>query len=157
MGQRGPAPKRSSERRRRNKESKPEKVQVSGKVAIPPAEEDWHSIAKTWYESLVDSGQSRFYEPSDWAMAHLIAESLSRDLKPQAVGIVEEGEKAGEVIRATIPLKGSSLNAYLKAMTNLLVSEADRRRARLEIEREADLSSADKVAELDEYRKRVGG
>jgi len=77
-------------------------------------------------------GQQAFYEPSDWAWAWIVAESISRDLKPQVVGIVEE---TGEVVRAIIPMKGASLAAYLKAMTALLATEGDRRRANMELER----------------------
>lgn len=158
MGQKGPPPKRSSERRRRNKESKPEKVAAGAAVEVPEPDGDWHEIAKRWFQSLGRSGQSQFYEPSDWAMAYLIAESISRDLKPQAIGIVEDGPKAGEVVRAVIPMKGASLSAYLKAMTALMVSEGDRRRMRMEIERgEGEEAEPAGVTALNEYRRKLAG
>lgn len=158
MGQRGPVPKRSSQRRRQNKESKPEKAKAASKKPKPPAAKaDWHPIAKRWFGSLRRSGQSQFYEESDWAMAYLIAESISRDLKPQVVGVVEE---TGEIVYAVIPMKGASLAAYLKAMTSLLVTEADRRRAGIELEREVAAKPPDakgRVARLDDYRRRASG
>lgn len=80
--------------------------------------------------SLEDSGQSRFYEPSDWALAYLIAESISREMKPQPLFNPLTGEKVGEVER---PPKGSSLAGWLKAMTSLLVTEGDRRRLQIEL------------------------
>ena len=58
-------------------------------------------------------------------------ESISRDLEEQVVGITE----SGDVVRAHIPMKGASLSAYLKAFTALMLTEGDRRKARLEIER----------------------
>jgi hypothetical protein len=122
-------------------------------VEVPKPNSKWHPIAKRWFESLAMSGQSRkYYEPSDWATAYLIAESMSRDLKPQVVGINEE---TGEPVMAVIPLKGASLAAYLKAFTALLVTEGDRRRARVELERpKPGGEEASDVSWLDEARRR---
>lgn len=133
MGTRGPVPKKESQRRRSTPADKPvEHVVAARVVAIPEPDEDcWHPVALAWYLSLEPSGQSRFYEPSDWATAYLIAESISRDLSPQVVGITE----TGEVVRDVIPLKGASLSAYLRAMAVLMVTEGDRRRLQLELER----------------------
>jgi hypothetical protein len=152
---RGPVPKRESQRRRQNEPEVPvEKADGAAEVPLPRPNPKWHPIAKRWFESLARSGQSAFYEPSDWATAELIAESMSRDLKPQVVGIKEE---TGEPVMATIPLKGASLAAYLKAFSVLLVTEGDRRRARLELERptlggEEEMPD---VSELADYRERL--
>lgn len=159
MGERGPAPKRSEQRRRHTKEAdKPDSVSVHGEIEVPEVDSGWHPVAKRWYESLGVSGQSKFYEPSDWAMAYVLAESMSRDMKPQVVGIVEE---TGEPVFAVVPLKGASLSAYLKGMTALLVSEADRRRAQIELQRTPAPDPKDEeaatIARLSEYRKRVAG
>lgn len=152
----GPVPKRSDQRRRRNKPVTPI-VTAPGQpmVVAPPADEGWHLIARDWFESLAKSGQSRFYEPSDWATARLIAESISRDLKPQFVAM---SEATGKPLYEAIPMRGASLAAYLKAMTALLVTEGDRRRVRVELEREPHDDSADRaarVAQLDRYRRAV--
>lgn len=133
----GPPPKRSDERRRRNKDAvATQKVDVaelsSHEVEIPVASEDWDPVTVMIWESLPRSGQAIFYEPADWAAAYLMCESIDRDLKPQVVGITE----TGEVIRDVIPLKGASLSAYIKMMTSLLMTEGDRRRARIELERQ---------------------
>ncbi len=91
MGNRGPVPKRSDQRRRTNEPVRPIDHVESGSTSPsgPPADETWHPVAFAWYESLAKSGQSTFYEPSDWATAFLIAESMSRDLNPQFVGFTE--------------------------------------------------------------------
>lgn len=155
MGSRGPAPKRDAERRRRNKPSTPiDTIDLAAPVSIPEADPKWHKIAKAWYESLRDSGQSQFYEPSDWTIACLIAESISRDLKPQAIGLHPE---TGKVVRARIPLKGAALSSYLKAMSALLVTEGDRRRAGIEITRAAPKAELAAVSVMDEYRDAIGG
>lgn len=138
----GPPPKRSDERRRRNtpESGNPQVVDMkddpmfAGRVDPPPANENWHAVAKSWYESLATSGQRVFYEPSDWATAYLTAESMSRDLEEQFVGI---HEKTGEVIKAKVPLKGASLTAYSRIMAVLMVNEGDRRRVGLELKRES--------------------
>jgi hypothetical protein len=157
MGSRGPTPKRSTERRRRNKDSKPTKGEAAPRVVVPKPDKSWHPIAKRWYQSLAKSGQSEFYEPSDWAMAQIVAESISRDLEEQVVAVPE---KTGEPVYAKVPMKGASLSAYLKAMNALMVSEGDRRRAGVELERAGAASEPEApagVVALDEYRRELAG
>ena len=144
----GPIPKASAERRRRNKESRPDTLRVTGRVAVPEGDEDWHPVASRWYVALKESAQAQVYEPSDWATAYLIAESLSRDLNPQVVGVTD----SGKVVTDVIPMKGASLSAYLRAMSVLMVTEGDRRRARYEIERSAVEAVPATVSNLDDHR-----
>lgn len=156
----GPAPKKDAERRRRN--TTPEAsgslsaipaevinlddLALSGEVEIPAADEKWHPIAKQVYQAQRDSGQVLFMEPSDWAMLYLLCESISRDLNPQFVGLTEAGEPVHEII----PLKGASLNAYLKGFNDLLVAEGGRRKLRLELERKNRLDAAAGAVETGE-------
>lgn len=148
----GPVPKKDAERRRRNKT--PEKgggishlpAQVvnvdrylAGEVEIPLPDEDWHLIAKNIFEAQMKSGQVIWMEPSDWAMLYMICESISRDMKPQVIGISEE---TGKAVFATIPMKGASLSGYLKAFESLLMAEGGRRRLRIELERQKRLDAA---------------
>jgi hypothetical protein len=157
VGARGPVPKRSSERRRRNKESKPTKAkagkpkaapkakakpdQVADVIEIPgrrPAKKTWHPIAREWYDSLADSGQNEFYEASDWAAAFYVAEVMSRHLQAK---------------RLSAQLFGS----IWTAMSELLTTEGARRRARIELEREAGGEEQPAgVTAISDYRKRVG-
>lgn len=131
MGERGPLPKRSSQRRRRNAPERPiTKGRGADEVPVPKGNSKWHPVAKRWFNSLAASGQAAYFEPSDWATAELVAESISRDLRPQPIGVTE----AGQPVMAELPIKGASLAAYLKAMTNLLTTEGDRRRAGLELD-----------------------
>lgn len=144
-------PKKDAERRRRNKTPETEGslsaipatvINVDellvGEVEIPQADEAWHPIAKQMYESVTRSGQIIWMEPSDWSALYLICESISRDLNPQVVGITEDGE----ILKDTIPLKGASLNAYLKGMASLMMLEGDRRRLRIELERQKRIDAA---------------
>lgn len=135
MGTRGPIPNRSDQRRRRNAPELPiDEAAGADDVEAPEPDETWHPIARRIFDSLGESGQSVFYEPSDWAQAFLMCESISRDLRPQVVGTTD----SGEILEATIPLKGASLNAYRAVMAALLVTEGDRRRAALELQRGGD-------------------
>lgn len=149
MGQRGPVPRRSSERRRRNKDSKTQKVKAApaassrtrkpaARVRRPAVSKHWHPIAKSWFTSLGESGQAQFYEPSDWQAARYVAEVMSKQLK------------------AAKP-SAQMFAALWSAMTDLLTTEGARRRVRLEIEREVDPDKVPAgVTALDEYRKSLG-
>lgn len=147
----GPPPKKDAERRRRNKSPEStgslssipaEVVNIDellvGEVEIPVPDGDWHPIAIQLFESISKSGQVIWMEPSDWSVLYLLCESISRDLNPQVVGITEDGE----VVKDTIPLKGASLNAYLKAMASLMMLEGDRRKLRIELERKKRIEAA---------------
>jgi hypothetical protein len=96
-----------------------------------------HPIAVGWYESLKDSGQTDFFEPSDWAGAILVAEMITR--------LLEEEETTA-----------SMFASIWSAMGDLLTTEAARRRVRLEIERQPDGSAMDKPKALDYYKSRLG-
>jgi len=154
----GPVPKRADERRRANKPAPGEEIThapAAAKVVIPRGDNSWHKVARMWFSSLAKSGQHRFYEPSDWATAYLIAESISRDLSPQVVGFTErEG-----AIMGTIPLKGASLSAYLKAMSSLMVTEGDRRRLRVELQREVavDEDELASVTAMASFQSKLSG
>lgn len=158
MGTGGPAPKRSDQRRRRNEpEGGPvRKAPAGDEPEIPEPDKNWHPIAKRWFDGLAKSGQTAFYEQSDWDTAYLIAESLSRDLKPQVIGMNPE---TGKPVRATIPLKGASLSAYLKSFTDLLMTETARRRAGIELQRagKEDCEEAGDVSWIDDARRRLRG
>lgn len=157
MGQHGPIPKAPEQRRRRNKPAVPiDRTQGAQGAQPPAAEESWHPIARAWYESLAASGQSFWYEPSDWATALMVAENISRDLKPRPIGVHPE---TGEPVLAKVAMSGASLSAYLRAMTNLLVTIGDRRRAAVELERETAVSegSDEVVVDLDAARRRLAG
>lgn len=138
----GPVPKRASQRRRRNKPATPIKqAPAAPEVKAPRVDGKWHPVAKRWYKSLGESGQSKFYEPSDWATAYVIAESMSREfLSPE-------------------PPKGASLAAWLKAMSSLLVTEGDRRRVQLELERagSSEPEEAGNVSSIEAWRGRIDG
>lgn len=135
----GPPPKRSGQRRRRNKGPRVDHA-PAGEVRIHPADMHWHPTARRWYEALQVSGQRVFFEQTDWEQAHYVAGLMSKSL---------EQEVPGAALVAQV----------LAGMSSLLSSEADRRRMRIELERsgveDADEEAA--VSALDAYRKRLSG
>lgn len=154
MGSRGPVPQRSDQRRRENKPEHGELTVGVGaaNVEVPEPDPNWHPVAAWWFASLAESGQSYWYEPSDWAAAYVLAESMSREMKPQPIV-----GKDGEVHMVTLPPKGASLAAWRQAMAALLVTEADRRRALVELQRPqpAEQEVDSDVADLARYRNRI--
>jgi len=119
MGTRGPIPKRSDQRVRRNKDVVPiEKIPAIGPVEQPELLiEDPHPITERFWKSLGESAQARFYEPSDWGFAQFVFYNIDYHLKSRR-------------------LSGQLFAAINSALASLLVTEGDRRRLRLEIERE---------------------
>lgn len=137
MGSRGPVPKRSEERRRRNKEGETERVPAAGAVEVPELREGLHPLAAEVVDTLAGSAQSRFFEPSDWWLAKLLAEAV-------------DDYMAGR--------RSATKLAEIRALaTELMMSEGQRRRLRLEIDRDAGGSDEDaQVTAIDEYRRDLG-
>jgi len=156
VGTRGPVPKRSIERRRRNADGATDAVTIIGEVRVPPVPQGLHPIARRMYASLRDSGQSSFYEPSDWEAARLAA-TVTTDMlwMPQQLDRQAKPRKGsdGKVLprRPRARISAELLAAVWKMWTDLMITEGARRRARLEIVRE--LSAGDRgVDHLASYR-----
>lgn len=113
-------------------------------VDIPPAG-DWSPQVVAFYNALAASGQSRFYEPSDWAMAHLACEYLDRSLP-----------SSGEV-------NARALAEVNKMLRDLMVTEGARRKLHLELQRPqggwSSLAEGDTpgVTAIEDYKNRITG
>lgn len=142
----GPIPKRESERRRRNTTTESGVSNAVDKLVVDPAVMDdtsmvpaptpdpnWHPLARMQYEAAKRSAIRELYEPTDWAQLFILCDQLSQQLEEQVIGFTP----TGEVIRATQPMNGSTLAAVLKGFAALLFTEGDRRRLRIEVERQA--------------------
>lgn len=144
MGTRGPVPKRTeSLNGHRSKDelagSKVTKALGADDVARPEPDPDWHPIAARLWHSLGESGQSRFYEPSDWAVAYSLMDDLS-------------------YYKSSSKRSGQMLATIMSAMSSLLVTEGDRRRVQIELARPSaeDSEESTKVAVMDKWRQRTG-
>lgn len=131
----GPIPKRSEERIRRNKGEEITRIEAVGSVECPNLDIDnAHPIVQSMWDSLEQSAQSIYYEPSDWEFARYtmhFANQLLHSSRPSAQML--------QVVNA--------------AFADLLVSEGSRRRVRLEVER--NKSTADVVDIADLFRERM--
>lgn len=135
----GPVPKRSDQRRRRNKPVTPiTSAPGAASVPVPEADPGWSPPARRWYESLAVSGQSVWYQPSDWAQAAVLTEVLDRALA--------QGARPSARLIAV----------WAAGAAELLSSEGARRRVRVELERgQVDQDAESAVAALDVYRRRL--
>jgi hypothetical protein len=152
----GPVPKRDEERRRRNKDDiETTKVNLDevlrGEVEVPVADENWEPLTRRFWDSFQQSGQSIWYEPSDWMTAYYLMEVLDRWLKPQDVKVGQIGSAGQETGGGDIEyvfepkivaIPGATLTAILKGLTALMATEGDRRRLRIELERKKAIDAA---------------
>lgn len=143
MGQRGPVNYRteelSRERDANRSGDRPDlKRGTLRPVRIPEMDSEWHPTAKRLYLALTESGQADFFQNSDWAYAWSLCEDISTLKFMQA----KTGKPHAE-----------SLKALYGAMGNLMFTEADRRRLRVELmEEEDDTESVGKQA-VNKYRE----
>ncbi|MGL5825546.1 MAG: hypothetical protein ACRCYU_12160 [Nocardioides sp.] len=137
----GPIPNRSdnlSRDRDANRGDRPPISQGEARpVTIPNAGRDWHPIAKRLWQAMKDSGQADFYQDSDWAYAFHVMDELS-DYK--------FGSKRSSMMFAAIDA----------AMTKLLITEGDRRRARIELQAPEDPTPSAAVVAIEDYRRELG-
>jgi hypothetical protein len=134
VGIKGPIPDRSDQVVRRNIREPIDKIQAIGVVPIPDLGiPNAHPLAVDLYEAMRESAQSKYYEPTDWQMARLTMHVLSDMLhsKPSAMML-------------------ASVNTMLTA---LLLTEGDRRRVRLEVERNQEGAKVLDIAEM--FRKKL--
>lgn len=139
MGQRGPIPKRAEDRhghRAKAEQDALTTVTVDGEVVKPDPDPDWHPLARQLWDSLADSGQARFYEPTDWAVAYSLMDDLSH--------YKHQGRRSAQM-----------LQTIMSGLSLLLVTEADRRRVSIELDRGAEGVDDDRVAVMDKWRRRM--
>lgn len=135
MGSRGPVPKRSEERIRENHYDI-DRTQMIGDVEVPELGlANPHPIISDFYESLKESGQARWYEPSDWQYARYILHFANK--------LIKNGRPSSQMLAA--------INS---AFQDLLVSEGQRRRVRMEVER-SEAKNGDVVDVSDYFREKL--
>lgn len=127
MGRRGPLPKRSDEPHTRGagmeaagKDGFIHTVSPAGNtVTIPEPDPDWHHIARYLWDGMRESGASRFYESSDWAVLFSLCDDITYYKRCE--------KRSGQML--------SSINSL---MTVLLCTEGDRRRVGIELQKGAE-------------------
>lgn len=130
-----PVPKRDDQRRNRVTR-KADKIFTDGKpVAQPPAPATWSQPAKDWYTALSTSAQAEFYEDSDWQTALVAGWLLDEWMSTR---------------RAT------TMGEFRMLCAQLLATEGERRRARLEVHRNAPEEEKRGAVAVQEYKARLG-
>jgi hypothetical protein len=144
----GPIGKRSDQLIRRNIPEVPvDKITAIGKVSIPELGiEGAHPLVSDLYDSLKESAQNKYYEPSDWQMARLALYALNEEL----TATYQSGDS-----RPISPMKLQVIN---QMFSQLMMTEGERRRARLEIDRVSNPSGDEgKVVSIsDMFKHRLG-
>lgn len=106
-------------------------------IPIPEASPQWHPQARSWYNALRLSGQSDFYEASDWATAVICADILDMFKRTRSPQLMMQ---------------------FIKLSASLGVTIVDRKRNRIELD-DPDVSDIDEEA-ADEavikWRGRLG-
>lgn len=137
---RGPVPKRSDQRRRRNRPEAdaPAVVVAMGQQVVKPPTEDraWHPYAKDWFRALKRSGQSQFYQESDWREAKLVAWLITQELSSPT------GARAG------------MMDVIFSRADALMTTEGARRRLRVELitPKVTDEAKEATVSIMEQYR-----
>lgn len=145
MGARGPIGKRDEERVRRNAPENPtDTVQVIGSVNIPELGDvshlgETHPLIEEMYESIKQSAAVKYYEPTDWQFARLTLYTLNQEL----IAAQHNGKPVGAM----------KLTAINQMLSSLLLTEGDRRRVRLEVDRNPGDPSTGKVVDMTDMLK----
>lgn len=140
MGLRGPVPNREEDlarpRSRKGSDEQEVKKGLMRKVTVPRADPDWHAIAKQIYNSLKKSGQSDYFQDSDWAYAFMLCEDISQ---------YKKSKQRSAMMASTI----------YSALGNLLVTEADRRRVRIELQEPEPETTSASVLAIADYKREL--
>lgn len=141
MGARGPIPNREDDlarpRSRKGSEEQETKKGQMRPVRIPRADPEWHHAAKQLYDSLKKSGQADFYQQSDWAYAWALMDDFSH---------YKKSSKRSAQMAQTL----------YSALGNLLVTEGDRRRVRIELQEPEPEETPAAVLAIADYKKDLG-
>ena len=110
----GPPPKRSDQRRRRNKPAI-DVTKVDGAGEQPELGIDVHPLVADWYAALDRGPEARFYTPAMWQRARIVARMLD--------GVLTSGRPSSQMYAA--------LQADMKS---LLVDAGELRRLGIEVQ-----------------------
>lgn len=111
----------------------------------------WEPIVVEFWDAFTRSGQSIFYEPTDWLSAYVLMETLDRWLKPQDVKVGQIGsageENSGGNISyifepKIVAMPAGVITAIYKALGDLMAMEGPRRKLRIELERKKAIDAA---------------
>lgn len=141
MGRTGPVPNHSDDLAR-PRERKGGDVQAVTKGVRRPtrgynADRDWHPIARKLWDAVKESGQTDFYQQSDWAILYSLCDDLSH--------FKNSGKRSSQMAQT-----------IYSALGNLLVTEGDRRRVRIELDEPMPEKEPAAVLAIASYKAELG-
>lgn len=137
-----PAHKKRSEERTGHRTKAELDVVSNGEmqpVRWPRASKDWCYAVKEFYNGVKNSGQVYWFQQSDIVRLRFLCDEMDRY------------KKAGKQ-------SAMMYTAITSEMSNLMISEADRRKANIELQHPASNAEEDaQVAHIDSYRNGLSG
>lgn len=145
MGTRGPVPNRTGNHSR-ERDAKRRGTVDQGMACVPNVPEinpDWCNVCQMFWNAALNSGQAHYYQETDWVYLYSLLEDLD------AAKSTYTGENAGRRPPAQL------LATIYTAMSNLLLTEGDRRRLKLELNFESEQEEDAAVVAIDMYKKKL--
>lgn len=119
----GPIPNLSSDLSRESSANRDGRVPLKKGVRRPTSNilpsPDWHPSVKLFWKRAKRGGQADFYQDSDYAYMWMLCDTLSHELKLRDAGK---------------PYKAIIIQNFFTSLTPLMLTEGERRRARVELE-----------------------
>lgn len=106
-------------------------------LTIPEPDSDWHHVARQLWDACLESGQSVYYQNSDVALLYSLCDDLSE---------VKKSKRPSSMMLQTI----------YSQLGNLLVSEGERRKARIELAEPEAEGPAPSLVAIDTYKRDLG-
>ena len=135
----GPVPKRDEDRIRRNKTSddgmKTTKYDLDGEVKIPNAY-FFNSYVNDIWLAIKESVNVKFFEPTDWAYAKFTLKMID--------------DQVGQEDKFK-PLTANMVMALDAMLSKLMLTEADRRKLRIEANRDGKTTEEGKLINAQAY------
>lgn len=114
----------------------PDKPPAGDVVTVPPVNPTWHPVSVMLWNAMFESGMEPYFESTDWAAAYLICDQISMQMKPQYIGMQVVGPAGRqEPLYDRKPMTGGEVNAFMSALGKLGLTEGDRRRLGIELQR----------------------
>ncbi len=153
----GPAPKRDVERHRRVGPTVPtEEVDVTStglpfEIDLSPTPPDpiegWHPVVRDLWNSLLTDPCRLWMGPTDWHLARLMMEAVSRELNPVIIGW-NESRKDGKLWRTPImgvkSMSGQGLGSLMRWAKMTGITED----ARMALRKQVDLNQPEIEAQM---------
>lgn len=139
---RGPVPNRSDDlarpRERKGSDIVPVTKGTARTVRWPSPDPEWNQLAKDIYSGCKTSGQADYYQQSDIALLRSLMDDLTV-------------AKRNPSVRS-----GQLLQTIYTQLSNLLVSEGDRRRVRIELTEPGEGETDAEVIAINAYQQALG-